>query len=101
MMFLCVVLLMGISVALAGNKPKDAKRSKTLVTTVFVTDVDCQHCVQKVMNTIPFEPGVKDVVPDLAAKKITVTYDAAKNSDEGLVAAFAGIKVKAEKEVSR
>ena len=44
------------------------------------------------------ERRVKDVKVDIPTKKVTVTYDAAKNSDEGLVKAFKKIKVAAEVE---
>ena len=90
---ICVALLMGTSAVMADNKPE-----KKTVTTVFCTDIDCDHCKAKVMNTIPFEKGIKDVQVDVPTKKITVTYDPSKNSDDGLVRAFAKIKVKAEAE---
>ena len=90
---ICAVLLMGTSAVMADNKPE-----KKTVTTVFCTDIDCDHCKAKVMNTIPFEKGIKDVQVDVPTKKITVTYDPSKNSDDGLVRAFAKIKVKAEAE---
>ena len=90
---ICAALLMGTSAVLADNKPE-----KKTVTTVFCTDIDCDHCKAKVMNTIPFEKGIKDVQVDVPTKKITVTYDPSKNSDDGLVRAFAKIKVKAEAE---
>ena len=90
---ICAALLMGTSAVLADNKPE-----KKTVTTVFCTDIDCDHCKAKVMNTIPFEKGIKDVLVDVPTKKITVTYDPSKNSDDGLVRAFAKIKVKAEAE---
>ena len=90
---ICAALLMGTSAVMADNKPE-----KKTVTTVFCTDIDCDHCKAKVMNTIPFEKGIKDVQVDVPTKKITVTYDPSKNSDDGLVRAFAKIKVKAEAE---
>ena len=94
LLVICAALLMGVGVCLADNKPAEKKT----VTTVFCTDIDCDHCKAKVMNTIPFEKGIKNVEVDVPTKKITVTYDPAKNSDDGLVKAFAKIKVKAEVE---
>ena len=94
-MVVCAALLMGVGVCSADNKPKAEKK---IVTTVFCTDIDCEHCKEKVMNSIPFEKGIKEVEVDVPTKKITVSYDASKNSDEGLIAAFAKIKVKAETE---
>ena len=91
---ICAALLMGAGVCMADNNK--GKAEKKVVTTVFCTDIDCEHCKQKVLNTIPFEKGIKEVEVDVSTKRITVSYDAAKNSDEGLISAFAKIKVKAE-----
>jgi len=91
----CLMAILGVGVCAAQDK---AKAEKKVVTTVFCTDIDCEHCAKKIMNTIPFEKGIKDVKVDVPTKKVTVVYDASKNSDESLVEAFSKIKVKAEKE---
>ena len=90
---MCLVALFGIGIANA-QEPKKAEKSN--VTTVFVTDIDCQGCAKKVTNTIPYEKGVKDVQIDVPSKTVTVTYDPAKTNDEALVKAFSKIKIKAE-----
>ena len=89
---MCLVALFGIGIANAQQPKADAKS----VTTVFVTDIDCQGCAKKVTNTIPYEKGVKDVQVDVATKTVTVTYDSTKTTEEALVKAFAKIKIKAE-----
>lgn len=95
---ICAALLMGAGVCMADNK---TKAGKTMVTTVFCTDIDCDHCKAKIMNNIPvLGKGVEDVQVDVATKKVTVTYDSAKNSADLLIKAFAKIKVKAEVEKS-
>ena len=77
--------------------PASAKKEKKTVTTVFVTDIDCEHCVKKIMNNVPsLGKGIKDVKVDLPKKEVTVIYDASKNNDENIVKGFATIKVKAE-----
>ena len=92
---ICAALLMGAGVCMADNNK--GKAEKKVVTTVFCTDIDCEHCKAKIMNNIPMlGKGVEDVRVDVSTKRVTVTYDAAKNSDEGLISAFAKIKVKAE-----
>lgn len=76
-----------------AGKPAQKKE----VTTVFVTDIDCEHCVKKIMNNVPsLGKGIKDVKVDLPKKEVTVIYDASKNNDENIVKGFATIKVKAE-----
>ncbi len=89
---MCLVALFGIGIANA-QEPKKAEKSN--VTTVFVTDIDCQGCAKKVTNTIPYEKGVKDVKVDVPTKTVTVTYDPTKTNDETLVKAFTKIKIKA------
>lgn len=90
LLFVLFAALLGTGVCLADN----AKDAKKVVTTVFTTDIDCPHCSKKVLNTIPFEKGVKDVKVDVPTKTITVSYDASKNNDESLKKALNDIKVK-------
>lgn len=90
----CLAALLGAGVSMAA---KPAEKQQKTVTTVFTTDIDCEHCVKKIMNNVPsLGKGVRDVRVDLAKKEVTVVYDAAKNSDENIVKGFASIKVKAE-----
>ena len=88
-LMLCLALVMGVGMC-AAQKAADKKT----VTTVFTTDIDCEHCVKKIMNNVPsLGKGVKDVK---VKKEVTVVYDATKNSDDNIVKGFASIKVKAE-----
>ena len=66
--------------------PASAKPNKQTV--VFSCDLHCQGCCDKVMKNIAFEKGVKDIVCDLKAKTVTVTYDAAKTDIPALLKAF-------------
>ncbi len=92
LLMVCLALVMGAGIATAA-KPAQKKN----VTTVFVTDIDCEHCVQKIMNNVPsLGKGIKDVQVDLPKKEVTVVYDASKNSDENIIKGFASLKVKAE-----
>ena len=87
-LMICLALVMGLGMCAAAGKPAQKKE----VTTVFVTDIDCEHCVKKIMNNVPsLGKGIKDV-----KKEVTVIYDASKNNDENIVKGFATIKVKAE-----
>lgn len=93
-LMLCLVAVMCAGAGFAQEKK--AKAAKTVVTTEFCTDIDCEGCAKKVYNSIPFEKGVKDVKVDVKSKTVTVQYDASKNSDAALVEAFTKIRVKAE-----
>ena len=92
-LMICLALVMGLGMCVAAGKPAQKKE----VTTVFVTDIDCEHCVKKIMNNVPvLGKGVKDVKVDLPKKEVTVVYDGSKNNDETIVKGFASLKVKAE-----
>ena len=89
----CLALAMGVGVCAAAGKPA----AKKIVTTVFVTDIDCDHCVKKIMNNVPsLGKGIKDVKVDLPKKEVTVVYDGTKNDDANIVKGFASLNVKAE-----
>ena len=91
-LFAMLALVAGVAMAAPAQKTE-----KKIATVVFTTDIDCQHCAQKVLNSIPYEKGIKDVVVDVPTKTVTVKFDAAKNSIESLTKAFESIKVKVVK----
>lgn len=91
-----ILAMLAMVAGVATAAPK-AKSEKKISTVVFTTDLDCHHCAQKVLNTIPYEKGIKDVQVDVPTKTVTVKFDAAKNSIEALTKAFTGIKVKVVK----
>ena len=91
MLCLMAVIGFGVSDAMAQKKSDAA-----LKTTVFMTDVDCETCAKKIDNSLPFQKGVKEVKVDVPSRKVTVTYDATKSSDEALIKAFKKIKINAE-----
>ncbi len=93
LLFVCLAAALGLGIS--STSAKDAKKAST-VTTVFKTDIDCEHCAKRIMDNIPFEKGVKDVKVDVPSKEVTVVYDASKNSADGLIKGFAKIRVKAE-----
>ncbi|MBR2352490.1 MAG: cation transporter [Alistipes sp.] len=91
-----IIALFGMLAMVAGvatAAPKE-KAEKKVTTVVFTTDIDCHHCAQKVMNTIPYDKGIKDVQVDVPTKTVTVKFDPAKNSIESLTKALTEIKVK-------
>ena len=89
---LCLVALFGIGLVEA-QAPK--KGGKSVTTTVFMTNLDCQGCAKKITDTIPYEKGVKDVQVDVDTKTVTVTFDPSKTNNETLVKAFAKVKIEA------
>ena len=89
-----IIALFVMLAFVAGVAMAAPKAEKKIVTVVFATDIDCPHCAQKVMNSIPYEKGIKDVQVDVKTKSVTVKFDAAKNTVEALTKAFSTIKVK-------
>ena len=60
-------------------------------TVLLNCDLHCQGCCDKIMKNIAFEKGVKDIVCDLDAKTVAVTFDTRKTNLDTLLAAFARI----------
>ena len=88
-----IALALALVAMIVGSAIAAPKTEKKIATVVFTTDLDCHHCAQKVMNTIPYEKGIKDVQVDVPTKTVTVKFDEAKNSIESLTKAFESIKV--------
>ena len=71
----------------------EAKPNKQKV--VLYVYLHCQDCCDKIMKNIPFDKdlknGVKDIVFDMEAQTVTVTYDANKTDVPTIQKAFAKI----------
>lgn len=95
-----IILMAVVAMMAAAVSTAAPKAEKQIVTTVFVTDIDCEGCAKKITNTIPYERGIKNLKVEVATQSVTVTYDASKNSIEQLTKAFESIKVKVFKALS-
>ena len=73
-------MILAMLAVVAGVATAAPKAEKKIATVVFTTDLDCHHCAQKVMNSIPYEKGIKDVQVDVPTKTVTVKFDEAKNN---------------------
>ncbi len=74
---------------------KSSKNSKKTVTTTFRTDIDCPECEKKVMRTLPYYKGVKDVTVNIKAKTIKVKYNSSKCTDRDIIKELSKIDVRA------
>ncbi len=94
----CLLAVLGCGLAtLSAKEPAKKKEKGQITTTVFMTDIHCEGCANRILNNVPMlGKGVKDVQVDVPTKEVTVTYDAAKTSPEKLVEGFAKVRVKAE-----
>ncbi len=96
-----IIILVVAMLAVAGtaSAQKAAKAAKQIVTTVFVTDIDCEGCAKKIYDNF-YGKGVRSVKCDVATKTVSVTYDASKNTPEGLIPSFKDLKVKVVKHMT-
>ncbi len=78
---LCSLLMLSVSTTATAKE-------KNRQTTVFNVSIHCESCKEKIEKNIAFERGVKDLVVDVDAKTVTITYDTRKTRDEKLVEAF-------------
>ena len=61
-----------------------AAPKKDIRTVTFKSSMHCENCKKKLTENLSFAKGVKDLKISLEENKITVTYDAAKTSEETL-----------------
>lgn len=87
-LFLLAILPMAFMLSTAEAKPNKQK-------VVLYVYLHCQDCCDKIMKNIPFDKelnrGVKDLVFDMDAQTVTVTYDANRTNIPALQKAFAKI----------
>ena len=86
--FLLAIMPMAFCLSTAEAKPNKQK-------VVLYVYLHCQDCCDKIMKNIPFDKelknGVKDIVFDMDAQTVTVTYDANKTDVPTIQKAFAKI----------
>lgn len=85
---LSIILLIMMFLGSAYAAP--AKNSKESATTVFTVSpqMSCQNCENKIKSNLRFEKGVSNIVTDLKAQTVTVTYNPAKTDTDKIVKAF-------------
>jgi copper chaperone CopZ len=76
---LFTLMLIAFPVILSAQDKKN-----TTETVKYVTSIDCDACVNKIMTNLPQEKGVKNVKCDLKTKEVAVTYQKDKNSADNL-----------------
>lgn len=92
--FIATLVLLICTVAIA-DLTASPKKEKELVTRVYSAHLHCESCVTKVMNTLPFKKGIKDVKVELEQQQITVQYDAEKSSDTIIIKSLKSVDIEA------
>ena len=77
---IAILALMTLSAsAVAGPRKKAELKEVT-----FIVHLHCENCVNKVVENVSFEKGVKDLKVSLENQTVYVKYDVAKTSEETL-----------------
>ena len=87
------IIILAVALLAVVGSAVAQKAEKQIVTTVFLTDIDCEGCAKKIYDNF-YGKGVKSIKCDVATKSVAVTYDASKNTPEGLMPAFKTLRVK-------
>jgi copper chaperone CopZ len=86
--FLLAIMPMAFYLSTAEAKPNKQQ-------VLLYVHLHCQDCCNKIMKNIPFDKelknGVKDIVFDMEAQTVTITYDANKTDVPTIQKAFAKI----------
>jgi copper chaperone CopZ len=75
------ILVFSMAITTLNAQEKENKKTEEVT---FITSIDCEGCVNTVMDNLPQEKGVKNVVCDLETKKVTITYKKDKTDPEKL-----------------
>ena len=67
--------------------------AKDIQTLVLTTDppMHCESCENRIKKGLRFEKGVKSIATDIDRQRVTVKFDADKNSRQGIISAFDAI----------
>ncbi len=99
--FLSVILIAVFPAVLSAQG-----KQKPEETVKYVTSIDCENCVNKIMSNLPQEKGIRDVKCDLKTREVTVKYNKEKNNPEQIKRSieklgYTAKEVKAESSVKK
>lgn len=78
-----VLTMLCVLATVAAN----AKDIKTLVVTTNPV-MHCESCENKIKENLKFEKGIKKIETNVEEQRVTITYDADKNTAENIKKAF-------------
>ena len=81
--------MLGATTLHAALKPGEAE-------VTFKTTIHCNHCVERLEKSIPYEKGVVDIEVKLSDKTVWVKYKADKTSVESIKKAIEKLGYEAE-----
>lgn len=96
-LFIVIALLVGLTSINAQERKANAKAEQSEVV-YFIPNMHCERCQAKIEKAISLEKGVKDLIFDLKAQKLTIVYQKQETTPEKLRQALAkmGYEVKSD-----
>ena len=82
-LFIVIALLVGLTSINAQERKANAKAGQSEVV-YFIPNMHCERCQAKIEKAITLEKGVKDLVFDLKAQKLTIVYQKQETTPEKL-----------------
>jgi len=77
---LSIMFIMAISINTAIAQEKQENKKTEIVT--FKTSIDCDACVNTIMESVPLEKGIKDVKCNLETKEVRVEFKVGRTDKE-------------------
>ena len=98
-LFIVIALLVGLTSINAQERKANAKAGQSEVV-YFIPNMHCERCQAKIEKAITLEKGVKDLVFDLKAQKLTIVYQKQETTPEKLRQALAKMGYEAKSDAT-
>lgn len=98
-LFIVIALLVGLTSINAQERKANAKAGQSEVV-YFIPNMHCERCQAKIEKAITLEKGVKDLVFDLKAQKLTIVYQKQETTSEKLRQALAKMGYEAKSDAT-
>ena len=95
-LFIVIALLVGLTSINAQERKANAKAGQSEVV-YFIPNMHCERCQAKIEKAITLEKGVKDLIFDLKAQKLTIVYQKQETTPEKLRQALAKMGYEAKR----
>ena len=98
-LFIVIALLVGLTSMNAQERKANAKAVQSEVV-YFIPNMHCERCQAKIEKAITLEKGVKDLIFDLKAQKLTIVYQKQETTPEKLRQALAKMGYEAKSDAT-
>lgn len=78
------IIVAAIAISVGSLMAKDIQT----LTVTTQPQMHCAACETRIKNFLKFEKGIKKIETNIAAQKVTVTYDADKISEKSIIETF-------------